>query len=152
MVSLRQFPHNIVYVAIDGLVSLGCRRFWHVYLHVLLLEYNSIPEHFHSQLFVKIAVRALRILGVADIVGDVCRTVRFGEEIVFSFSRLLICIVHHCGESIDSSKFFCWGASASCLLRVLIPHFVEPLLNVEEIIHLIGGLSTLGAVGVVDVL
>ena len=101
VVALRKLAHDVIDVAMNRLVELAGLGFGHVHPHFALFEEDPVAEHLGRQVLIEIPVSALRVLGVADGVGDVRRTVRLGEEVVFALSWPLIRTAqHHVCESV----------------------------------------------------
>lgn len=156
VVPLGELAHDIADVSVNGLVGLRSVWLWHIDRHVSLLEKYSVAKHLCGQVFIEIGVGSFGIPGILDVIRDVSRTVRLGEEVIFFLTRLLISslvvAVEHCGQGIHSPELLGRRLRSYSFVIDLLFHFVEPFLDVKEVIHLVGELASLGRIGVINIL
>ena len=88
-IALRELRDDVIDKPLQWLVSLWNIRIRDLYRHVFLLEVDTVPEHLHSQVLVKVCVGTLRVFGTA-VLWDVSRATRFRQQVVFFFTGLTI--------------------------------------------------------------
>ena len=106
IIVLRYFVQDVLRELCYGFVGLGGIRSGRCNLHLLFFEKDAVAEHLGGQVFVEIAVDALRGL-IAYIVWDVHGAVGLGQQIVL-FLLVFLAVARHVGQGIDSAKFLGW--------------------------------------------
>ena len=130
-------------------MDLGSLRIWNLDLHLFLFEDHSVPKHFYSQFFVEIRICPFRIFS-SYVFWNVRRAVAFGQQVILFHSVLIISTVH---ISNGVGPFELLGRGVTTLVGIAITsHFVDPLVYVEKVAHLMSCFASSDAVRSEDIL